>query len=76
MQSGEEPGAVSSFPGRGHQEEPESSPPAKRPAMAELFGELFKSQVGVKKSAAQLMREEVSLYRTVDCTELDVDPLV
>lgn len=44
--------------------------------MAELFGEAFKCQVGVKKSAARLMREEVSLYKTVDCIELDVDPLV
>ncbi|XP_078143555.1 E3 SUMO-protein ligase ZBED1-like [Centroberyx gerrardi] len=53
--------AVSSSPGRGHPEASESSPPVKKSAMAELFGELFKTQVG-NKSSLQLVKEEVTSY--------------
>lgn len=40
--------AVSSSPERGHPEASESSPPVKKSAMAQLFGKIFKTQVGKK----------------------------
>ncbi|XP_039516037.1 zinc finger BED domain-containing protein 4-like [Pimephales promelas] len=64
--------AVSSSPVTGHSEA--SSPPVKKSAMAELFGELFKTQVG-NKPTLQLVKEEVTLYKSVDCISLDSNPL-
>jgi len=42
--------------------------------MAELFSELFKTQVG-NKPTLQLVKEEVTLYKSVDCISLDSNPL-
>ncbi|CAM4578681.1 unnamed protein product [Leuciscus chuanchicus] len=68
----EEATAVSSSPVTGHPEA--SSPPVKKSAMAELFGELFKTQVG-NKPTLQLVKEEVTLYKAVDCISMDFNPL-
>ena len=65
----------SSSPERGHPEAPDSPPPAKKSVMAELFGDLFKTQVGNNKPTLQLVKEEVSSYMTVDCIELESNPL-
>ncbi|XDV29349.1 hypothetical protein PO909_032486, partial [Leuciscus waleckii] len=67
----EEATAVSSSPVTGHPEA--SSPPVKKSAMAELFGELFKTQVG-NKPTLQLVKEEVTLYKAVDCISMDFNP--
>lgn len=71
MQS-EEATAVSSSPVKGHPEA--SSPPVKKSAMVEVFGERFKTQVG-NKPTLQLVKEEVTLYKAVDCISLDSNPL-
>lgn len=67
--------AVSSSPGRGHPEASGSSPPVKKSAMAQLIGEIFKTQVG-KKPTLQLVKEEVAAYKALDCISLDSNPLV
>lgn len=43
--------------------------------MAQLFGEIFKTQVG-KKPNLQLVKEEVASYKAVDCISLDSNLLV
>lgn len=48
--------AASSSSGTGHSGASESSPPVKKSAMAELFGELLKTQVG-DKPTLQLAQE-------------------
>lgn len=67
--------AASSSSGTGHSGASESSPPVKKSAMAELFGELFKTQVG-DKPTLQLVKEEVTSYKAVNCIPLDSDPLL
>lgn len=67
--------AVISPPGRGQPEASESYPTVKKTAMAELFGELFKLQVG-NKPTLQLVKEEVTSYKAVDCISPDSNPLV
>ena len=42
--------------------------------MAELFGELFKTEE-IKKPTLPLVKEEVTSYTAEDCTSLDSDPL-
>ena len=47
--------------------------------MAELFGDLFKLQdqeVRKRPAVQQLVREEVALYKAVDCISLDSNPLL
>ena len=56
-------------------EAPESSPAVKKSAMAELFGTLFKTQLG-DKLTLQLVKEEVTSYKAVNCIPLDSDPLL
>jgi hypothetical protein len=51
------------------------SPPEKKSAMAELFGELFTTQEQGTKSKVNVIEEEVTSYREVDCIPLDADPL-
>lgn len=82
LQRDEVPGttATSSSPVRGHPEPEgsESSPPVKKSAMAELFGELFKPQeqeVRRQPALQQLVKEEVTSYKAVDCISLDSNPL-
>lgn len=43
----------------GHPEASESSPPVKKSAMAKLFGEFFKTQVGHKDAVLQVKEEVV-----------------
>lgn len=43
--------------------------------MAELFGELFQTQVG-DKHTLQLAKEEVAAYKTVSSISVDSDPLL
>ena len=50
------------------------SPPEKKSAVAELFGELFTTQEEGTKS--KVIEEEVTSYREVDCIPLDADPLI
>lgn len=68
--------AAASSPETGHPEASESSPPVKKSAMAELFGELFKTQVGNNKDTLQLVKEEVAAYKAVSCISVDSDPLL
>ena len=65
----------SSSPERGQPDASDSQPPAKKSVMAELFGDLFKTQVGNDKSTLQLVKEEVNDYKTADCIELESNPL-
>ncbi|XP_076879095.1 E3 SUMO-protein ligase ZBED1-like [Brachyhypopomus gauderio] len=53
----------------------ESPPPVKRSAMAELFGELFQTQVE-DKDTLQLVKEEVAAYKAVSSISVDSDPLL
>lgn len=57
----------------GHPEASESSPPVKKSAMAELFGELFNTQVG-NNDTCQLVKAEVAAYKAVSCISVDSDP--
>lgn len=43
--------------------------------MSQLFGEIFKTQLG-KKPTLQLVKEEVATCKAVDCISLDSNPLV
>ncbi|KAM9472480.1 uncharacterized protein ACWYII_007798 [Salvelinus alpinus] len=43
------------------------SPPEKKSAMAELFGELFTTQKQGTKPKVKVIEEEVTSYREVDC---------
>lgn len=54
---------------------PSASPPEKKSAMKELFGELFMSQEPRTRSAAEVAEEEINLYRLADCIPTDDDPL-
>ncbi|XP_057684886.1 E3 SUMO-protein ligase ZBED1 [Corythoichthys intestinalis] len=67
--------AASSSSGAGHSGAQESSPPVKKSAMTELFGTLFKTQVG-DKPTLQLVKVEVTSYKAVNCIALDSDPLL
>ena len=51
------------------------SPPEKKSAMTEHFGELFTTQEQGTKSKVKVIEEEVTSYREVDCSPLDADPL-
>ena len=53
----------------------ESSPPQKKSAMAELFGELFTSEKGTTKSLSKITEEEVMSYRLTGCIPVDENPL-
>nr|XP_054594517.1 E3 SUMO-protein ligase ZBED1-like [Nothobranchius furzeri] len=50
-----------------------ASPPPKKTAMAELFGEVFKKQDQVK-TLAQVVEDEVASYRLADSIGVDADP--
>ncbi|XP_042070641.1 E3 SUMO-protein ligase ZBED1 [Haplochromis burtoni] len=54
---------------------PSASPPEKKSAMKELFGELFMSQEPRTRSAAEVAEEEINLYRLADCIPTDDNPL-
>lgn len=43
--------------------------------MAEMFGELFQTQVG-DKDTLQLVKEEVAAYKAVNSISVDSDPLL
>nr|XP_057921458.1 zinc finger BED domain-containing protein 4 [Doryrhamphus excisus] len=67
--------AVSSTPVK-REHNLEASPPLKKSAMTEVFGELFKAQVGQEPTLQLLVKEEVAAYRMVSCISLDSDPLL
>uniref|UniRef100_A0A1A8B204 6-phosphofructo-2-kinase/fructose-2, 6-biphosphatase 1 n=1 Tax=Nothobranchius furzeri TaxID=105023 RepID=A0A1A8B204_NOTFU len=50
-----------------------ASPPPKKTAMAELFGEVFKKQDQVK-TLAQVVEDEVASYRLAESIGVDADP--
>ncbi|XP_029931609.1 zinc finger BED domain-containing protein 1-like [Myripristis murdjan] len=52
-----------------------SSPPQKKSAMAELFGELFTAEKATTKSLFQITEEEVMSYRLTGCIPADENPL-
>ena len=59
--------------------EAEAAPPVKKSAMSELFGDLFKPQdkeVRKGPTVQQLVMEEVTSYKAVDCISLDSNPLL
>ncbi|KAK7929626.1 hypothetical protein WMY93_006021 [Mugilogobius chulae] len=51
------------------------SPPQKRSAMAELFGEVFKTQEQEKPFEA-IIEEEVSTYRSAPSIHVDANPFI
>ncbi|XP_061898750.1 zinc finger BED domain-containing protein 4-like [Entelurus aequoreus] len=67
--------AASSSSGPELSGESESSPPVKKSALTELFGELFTTQVG-DKPTLQLVKEDVASYKAVSGIKLDSDPLL
>ncbi|XP_077095961.1 E3 SUMO-protein ligase ZBED1-like [Siphateles boraxobius] len=52
-----------------------ASPPPKKTAMAELFGEVFKKQDQVK-ALSQIVEDEVASYRLADSIGVDADPFM
>ncbi|KAM9350016.1 E3 SUMO-protein ligase ZBED1 [Symphorus nematophorus] len=52
-----------------------SSPPKKKSAMAELFGEFFPTERETTKPLSQITEEEVMSYRLTGCIPVDADPL-
>ncbi|KAJ8346464.1 hypothetical protein SKAU_G00278650 [Synaphobranchus kaupii] len=54
---------------------PPSPPPQKKTAMAELFGELFKTEERAR-SFSQITEEEVTSYKLADCIHVDADPFM
>ncbi|XP_041834649.1 zinc finger BED domain-containing protein 4-like [Melanotaenia boesemani] len=74
-ESEESTGAAASSSETGPAAANESSPPVKKSAMAELFGDLFKTQVG-NKDTLQLVNEEVTKYKALPCIPADSDPLL
>lgn len=54
---------------------PLSPPPQKKTAMAELFGELFKTEERAR-SFSQITEEEVTSYKLADCIHVDADPFM
>jgi len=52
-----------------------ASPPPKKTAMAELFGEVFKKQDQVK-AFSQIVEDEVASYRLADSICVDADPFM
>lgn len=52
-----------------------SSPPQKKSAMAELFGELFTTEERTTKPLSYIIQEEVSTYKVTGCIPVDADPL-
>lgn len=57
--------------------EPEASgmlsPPQKKSAMAELFGELFTTEERTTKPFSRIAEEEVAAYKVTDCIPVDAD---
>lgn len=56
-------------------EESSISPPKKKTAMAELFGEVFKKQEQAKP-LSQIVEDEVASYRLAASIDVDADPFM
>lgn len=52
-----------------------ASPPEKKSAMKELFGERFMAQEPRTRSADEVAEEEMNLYKLADCIPTDGNPL-
>lgn len=57
-------------------QEPSSSPPKKKTAIAELFGDVFKKHEQVVRPLAKIIEDEVASYRSVDSIDVDADPFM
>ncbi|XP_052408630.1 E3 SUMO-protein ligase ZBED1-like [Carassius gibelio] len=53
-----------------------SSPPPKKTAMSEVFGELFKTEEQQGKPFPQIIEEEVTTYKLADSIHVDADPFI
>ncbi|KAM9853513.1 E3 SUMO-protein ligase ZBED1-like [Aulostomus maculatus] len=53
---------------------PSPSPPQKKSAMAEIFGEVFKTQQAQARPLHLLVEEEVTQYMLGDCLDVDGNP--
>ena len=53
----------------------DTSPPQKKSAMAEFFGETFASKDMGSKTTADTIKEEVASYQAASCIPVDGDPL-
>ena len=56
--------------------ESERSPPKKRTAIEDLFGNVFVVRVEGPKPLLQRCEEEITMYRAEPCLLLDTNPLI
>lgn len=57
-------------------QEPSSSPPKKKTAMAELFGDVFKKHEQVVRPLVKIIEDEVASYWSAYSIDVDADPFM